>query len=304
VLLGGWRTRTTFALALAVSALAPAISQAEIVIGSDTTLPATTSHVSCTFASPPCTFLSFAVHPGNPYPARSPTKGVVTSFALKSGAQPQGGEMVRFRLGRFDTGTTLAATGAGVGPMVTLSPTLINVVSANLPIDVGDAVGIDVFSTTSAIAAQGTCGVGMGAHILYAPPLTDGGGFQPAIGNSTCELLVQATVQPSSVFGFNPKQVYTVKKKRKIILPIELPGPGGIKVSGKGLARQGGASQAGAVARTVKQAGTVKLPIKLGAKTLRKLDAAGKAALKVTVTFTPVGGEPGTQARKLKLRAS
>jgi hypothetical protein len=299
----GWRRVRAVPVVLAILALAPATSHAVIVIGSDTTLPATTTHVPCTFASPPCTFLSFAVQPGNPYPARSPTKGVVTSFALKSGAQPLAGEMVRFRLGRFETGTTLAATGAGVGPTVTLSPTLINVVPANLPIDVGDAVGIDVFSTTSAIAAQGSCGIGMGSHILYAPPLTDGGSFQPAIGNSTCELLVQATVQPSSVFGINPKQVYKVAiKKPKIILPIELPGPGGIKVFGKGVARQG-ASKGGAVTRTVNAAGTVKLRITLAAKTLRKLETAGKAALRLNVTFTPVGGKQETQTRKLKLRA-
>jgi hypothetical protein len=289
-------------VAVAILALAPATSHAVIVIGSDTTLPATTTPVSCTFA-PPCTFLTFAVHPGNEFPAKSPTKGVVTSFALKSGAQPSAGEMVRFRLGRFEPGTSLAATGAGVGPTVTLSPTLINVAPANLPIEVGDAVGIDVLSTTSAIAAQGTCGVGMGAFISYAPPLTDGGGFQPPSGNNTCELLVQATVQPSSVFGFNPKQVYKVAiKKPKIILPIELPGPGGIKVFGKGVARQG-ASKGGAVTRTVNAAGTVKLRITLAAKTLRKLETAGKAALKLNVTFAPVGGERETQTRKLKLRA-
>ena len=278
---------------LVLAALVPATSQAAIVIGSDTTLPATTTPVSCTFASPPCTFLTFAVHPGNEFPAKSPTKGVVTSFALKSGAQPSAGEMVRFRLGRFEPGTSLAATGAGVGPTVTLSPTLINVASANLPIEVGDAVGIDVLSTTSAIAAQGTCGVGMGAFISYAPPLTDGGGFQPPIGNSTCELLVQATIQPSSVFGFNPKQVYTVKKKGKIILPIELPGPGDIKVSGKGATG----------VRTVPGAGKVKLPIKLTGRTIRRLDANGKATVKVKVTFTPIGGDAGTETRKLKLKA-
>jgi hypothetical protein len=287
----GWRRVRAVPVALAILALTPATSHAVIVIGSDTTLPAGTTAESCPVA-PPCTFLTWGVHPGNEFPARSPTKGVVTSFALKSGAQPGAGEMVRFRLGRFETSSSSsAATGAGVGPTVTLSPTLINLVPANLPINVGDAVGIDVFSTTSAVS----CAFGAGFN-YYSPVLSEGGGFQPVGGGNTCELLVQATIQPSSVFGFNPKQVYKVSKKFKIVLPIELPGPGGIKVSGKGLARA-------PATRTVSEAGTVKLPLKLAAKKLRRLEVKGGGGLKVTVTFTPVGGHPGTQAFKLKLKA-
>jgi hypothetical protein len=57
------------------------------------------------------------------------------------------------------------------------------------------------------------------------------------------------------------------------------------------------------VARTVQAAGTIKLPLKLAAKKLRKLKASGRAGLKLRLAFTPVGGDPGTETLKLKLEA-
>jgi hypothetical protein len=280
-------------VALAVAALAPATSQASINVGSDLTLPASNTASSCQPSTPPCTDLLIGVHSGNPFPAKSPTKGIVTSFAIKT-AGAGAGETVTFRLGRLESGTGQAASGAGTGPTVTITGGGIHSVPANLAVQPGDYVGIDT-SRTTAFSESPQCGQPR-AFLAYHPPLTDFGSFQPPDANFTCELLLQATIQPSSVFGFNPKQVYKVSKKFKIVLAIELPGPGGIKVSGKGLARA-------PATRTVSEAGTVKLPLKLAAKKLRRLEAKGKGGLKVTVTFTPVGGDPGTQTFKLKLKA-
>jgi hypothetical protein len=280
-------------VALAVAALMPATSRASITVGSDLTLPASNTASNCQPSTPPCTDLLIGVHSGNPFPAKSPTKGIVTSFAIKT-AVTGAGETVTFRLGRLETGTGPGASGAGTGPTATNTGGGIHSVPANLAVQPGDYVGIDTSRTTAFSESPSQCGPPR-AFLAYHPPLTDFGSFQPADANFTCELLVQATIQPSSVFGFNPKQVYKVSKKFKIVLPIELPGPGGIKVSGKGLAR--------APATTVNEAGTVKLPVKLAAKKLRRLEAKGKGGLKVTVTFTPVGGDPGTQTFKLKLKA-
>jgi hypothetical protein len=280
----------------AVAALAPATSQATITIGSDLTLPTTSSSNNCILSTPPCTHVLFAVHSGNAFPRNSPTDGTIVSFGMKTGVLSGANETATFRVARA-SGDTANMTGADTGPTITLHQPGTYSFPASLPIKAGDYVGIDT-SSTRATAALSTCGnpPNSGGYFTYHPVLTNGGPFQTADANSTCELLVQAIIQPSSVFGFNPKQVYKVSKKFKIVLPIELPGPGGIKVSGKGLARA-------LATRTVSEAGTVKLSLKLAAKKMRRLEAEGKSGLKVTVTFTPVGGDPGTQTFKLKLKA-
>jgi hypothetical protein len=281
----------------AVAALAPATSQATITIGSDLTLPTTSISNNCIpLSTPPCSHVLFAVHAGNAFPRNSPTDGTIVSFGMKTGVLSGANETATFRVAR-ESGFTTEMTGAGTGPTITLHQPGSYSFPASLPIKAGDFVGIDT-SSTRASAALPTCGnpPNSGGYFTYHPVLTNGGPFQPLDANSTCELLVQATIQPSSVFGFNPKQVYKVSKKFKIVLPIELPGPGGIKVSGKGLARA-------PVKRTVSEAGTAKLSLKLAAKKLRRLEVKGKGGLKVTVTFTPVGGDPGTQTFKLKLKA-
>lgn len=290
------------------AALAPAGAHASITVGSDLTLPADSDPRDCQpLSTPPCTYLLAGAHAGNQFPAESPTKGIVTSFRIKTGASTRVGETVTFRLGQFAPVTPVRASGAGTGPTVTLHGPGVFTVPANLVVKPGDHVGIDT-SLSGAFArladACPTDASGAGV-VIFHPPLIDLAPLQLEDANGRCELLVNAEVVPSSkVFiGDQKNQKYTVNKKGKIILPIELPGPGGIKISGKGLARQGGASKAGTFARTFDAAGTVKLPLKLSRKKLQRVAAKGKGGLRLTVTFTPVGGEPGTQTVKLKLKA-
>jgi hypothetical protein len=281
------------------AALAPAGAHASITVGSDFTLPADSNPGDCQLSTPPCTYLMGGAHAGNQFPAESPTKGIVTSFRIKTGASTRVGETVIFRLGQFGPFAPTSASGAGTGPTVTLLGPGVFTVPAHLVVKPGDHLGIDTSLTGAFALFPDACPTDPSAKAFtdtFHPPLIDFGPLQVEDANGRCELLVQATIQPSSVFGFNPKQVYKVSKKFKIVLPIELPGPGGIKVSGNGLAK------AGFVTRTVSEAGTVKLPLKLAAKKLRRLEAEGKGGLKVTVTFTPVGGAPGTQTFKLKLK--
>jgi hypothetical protein len=284
---------------LLAAALAPAGAHASITVGSDLTLPVDSHPGDCQLSTPPCTYLMGGAHVGNQFPAGSPTKGIVTSFRIKTGASTPAGETVTFRLGQFGPFAPISASGAGTGPTVTLHGPGVFTVPANLVVKPGDHVGIDTSLTGAFALFPDACPTDPSAKAFthtFHPPLIDLGPLQVEDANGRCELLVQATIQPSSVFGFNPKQVYKVSKKFKIVLPVELPGPGGIKISGKGLAR-------GLATRTVSEAGTVKLPLKLAAKKLRRLEAEGKGGLKVTVTFTPVGGDPGTQTFKLKLKA-
>ncbi len=75
-------------------------------------------------------------------------------------------------------------------------------------------------------------------------------------------------------------------------LKVDVPGPGQLALAGKGL--KGAAANLSA-------AGETSLPIKPKGKLRRKLKDKGKAKVTAEVTFTPDGGEPGTQAKKVKL---
>ena len=127
------------ALALVVAALYPAAPQASITVGSDLSLPATSSSENCVLSTPPCTRLLVGVHDGNPFPAKSPADGVILSFGLKTGVLSGANETVTFRLGRVDTITFGGATGAGTGPTVTVhEPGTYSFPAANLPVKAGD----------------------------------------------------------------------------------------------------------------------------------------------------------------------
>ena len=71
--------------------------------------------------------------------------------------------------------------------------------ATDIPIRAGDRVGIDT-SLTRAFQALPCASSDGGHEFTYFPVLTDGGPFQPGDANSICELLVNATVEPSNAF--------------------------------------------------------------------------------------------------------
>jgi hypothetical protein len=96
-----------------------------------------------------------------------------------------------------------------------------------------------------------------------------------------------------------------LKRKRKqgtATLPVTVPGPGRVSLSGKGLVAQRSARAATSSAgRPVSAAGTVKLLIKARGKSKRALDRKGSVEVRVRVTYTPTGGTPNTKTAKVKL---
>jgi hypothetical protein len=97
-----------------------------------------------------------------------------------------------------------------------------------------------------------------------------------------------ACAKPSNRFKFG--KVKRNKKKGTAKLAVILPGPGKLKLSGKGV-----------VGRSLSGKGTVKLLIKAKGKKKRTLERTGKVKVKAKVTFTPTGGDPNTQAKTVKL---
>ena len=78
---------------------------------------------------------------------------------------------------------------------------------------------------------------------------------------------------------------------------MNLPGPGKVGLSGKGVATVASARSALAAGG----AGPVKLKVKPKGKTKAKLNETGKVTVKPKITYTPTGGDPNTQSIKVKL---
>jgi hypothetical protein len=105
--------------------------------------------------------------------------------------------------------------------------------------------------------------------------------------------------KPSNAFNFG--KVKHNKKKGTAILPVTVPGDGQLTLSGKGVKAAAQASSTVAGSAKAVSAGTVKLTIKSKGKARRKLNRRGRVSIKVKVTFTPTGGDPNTQQKKLGL---
>jgi hypothetical protein len=269
------------AFVLVGAAAFPSTALASIVVGSDLSEPAATpSQASvCAKAPAPCTSMLISVKQGNAYPAASPADGTVVAFDIKSG----GPGTATFRLVRLDAAVSakvLLATGAGTGPTVNLPGPGSYEFPANLQIKAGDHVGLDSSQST----AYGSCQ--MGAYSYgFEPPLADGGPLvQPQLTGS-CELLVNAVVEPSAAIVFGKGTV--ARTSGKANLALEFPSPGRLVLRGKGIKK---------VSRQIGRAGSLSLPLKISAKVRNKLTNGGGLKLKLSATFTPTGGSSATQS--------
>ena len=155
-------------------------------------------------------------------------------------------------------------------------------------------------STTRAFQALPCGSTDRGHEFTYFPVLTDGGPFQPGDANSICELLVNATVEPSNAFKVGkPSKV----RRGKAILPVTVPGPGTLKLRGKGVKPRSAGGAVAVTSQKVKKAGKVKLAVRPKGGVSGRLARTGKAGTKVKITFSPTGGVPRTKKPKLKLKS-
>jgi len=87
------------------------------------------------------------------------------------------------------------------------------------------------------------------------------------------------------------------KKKGTAQVPVTVADAGQLTLGGKGI-KTAAATKAVAVAGP----STVKLTVKPKGKTRGKLNSTGKAKVKAKITFTPNGGAPNVQTKKIKLK--
>jgi hypothetical protein len=104
---------------------------------------------------------------------------------------------------------------------------------------------------------------------------------------------------PSNEFSFGKAK----KNKRKgtAKLTVEVPGPGELELARTKKVKQD-TEQVEATVRTAQDGIEVKLKVKPKGKARKKLNRKGKAKVKAQVTFTPDGGEPNTESKRVGLK--
>lgn len=164
----------------------------------------------------------------------------------------------------------------------------LNTFSAHFQVQAGDVLGLHSDVGDCAFDAPGN-------QILFLDnsDLPDDGqaAFASDVGfrvNATAE------VTPRNDFSVGNA---TAKKNGTATLQANLPNPGDLTVSGKGL--KGSAS---AVSAKQVNAGTVTIVIRAKGKNKRKLVDNGKVTVKPTITYTPTGGSSTALKMKIKLR--
>ncbi|HET6869697.1 MAG TPA: hypothetical protein VFH80_27535 [Solirubrobacteraceae bacterium] len=103
-------------------------------------------------------------------------------------------------------------------------------------------------------------------------------------------LSVSPSAKPSNSFALSKPKLN--RRSGSAVLIATVPGPGTLRLAGRRIKP---------LSRSVAGPGTVKLTIKGQPSTGRRLARTGKATITVEVTYTPTGGDPNTESKKLTL---
>jgi virginiamycin B lyase len=145
------------------------------------------------------------------------------------------------------------------------------------------------FETTKA-----STGLKVGAAPVVKSTPTCAPGFTPSGDPPVCkEPPRPVTTQPAAPKPFSRGRATINRKNGTAALPVYLPGPGKVVVSGAGLVK---------VTKTVTTAGNLKITVKATGGARKTLGRKGHVSLKVKVTYTPSsGGKPSTTMVPVRL---
>jgi hypothetical protein len=263
----------------------PAAASATITIGSNLGREPDVG-TSC---NPSCTQVQASLSSALSAPGGvvSPVNGTVVMWRVRTGVtntSPSALQVVRV----LANGTAVAtATSATVTPPVSV----IQPYAAQLPIGVGESIGISCCLNTSSKIFVNEPGAAQ--RNSYLPALVNGGSPQPQfIGSpSPYETAINADIEPTATLSS-----VKAKPKRggKIKVTMVVPNPGTLFASGKGLHSS--------PRQQVPAAGPFSLIVKPYFVTKRKLAAGKTVKRKLKLTFTPTGGSAAVQALKVKLK--
>jgi hypothetical protein len=219
-----------------------------------------------------------------------PASGTITTWSNRTDSAHSG--LLSLRIYRkVGDPATYQLVGSD-GPRQMESNTLNTIFGLSIPVKLGDVLGLrntDVHTACS-FPAPGE------SYLVQTGNLAVGesGTFNPA---SNARLNVSAVLVPTNTFALGK-----LKRKRNgtAILTVNVPNPGTLSISGKGV-KSAGAGQA-LVAKAVTAPGEVKLKIRAKGKKRTKLNATGKVRVNPRVTYAPTGGDASTQSTRVKLK--
>jgi hypothetical protein len=215
----------------------------------------------------------------------------VSSWTTWGGPEPD--EQMTMKMFRAVPGQTDRYQVVGHAGPRTVSPggTAGNTFPANIPVKPGDLLGLHATTRDWCLfIAPGE------ENFYYLGDLADNASAAFTSYTLGFRLNIQAVVSPTNAFSIVGTQ--RNKKKGTATLTVNVPNPGELTGSGKGVKVAGAA----VIGKTVTAPGNVKLTIKAKGKKKQKLNETGKAKVNPKITYTPTGGDPSTQSRKLKLK--
>lgn len=183
------------------------------------------------------------------------------------------------------------------GPRAIIGGT-VNTFATDLPVQAGEFLGLGFQAGTAPNDCVFGSTIGDWTRIGF---MNDGetsaaGEFHAQVGLVN----VSAVIEPSHHFTIGPTK--RNRKRGTATIEVTVPGPGSLALSGNGVRAQQASRRGPLAAKTVDAAGLVKLPVKAKGRKRARLDQAGRVRVRISITYTPTGGSPETQKRKLKLR--
>jgi hypothetical protein len=218
----------------------------------------------------------------------SPVNGTVVRWRIRVGARTR---VANLRIIRPLGGGLF--TGAGTSASVTPPTAATTSYDVQLPIRIGDYIGIDccdpgVFEPDAAFFVTGNGAV----RNEWQPRLADGGSGRAPLRTNAYEVALNAVINPISTFTLDA--IRPNKRKGTATITANVPNPGELTGAGKGV-------NAAVVSRKVRAPGRVRLKIEAKGKKKRKLNSTGKVKVTPEITYAPTGGSASTQSVTVKL---
>lgn len=242
--------------------------------------------------SPRPTFSNVALASGLQAPGglSSPVNGTVVRWRIRVGDStgPTNLRIIRPLGGGFFTG---AGTSASVTPPMHATTTY----ASDLPIRIGDYIGLDCCSSGPPGAEFFVSDVPAIRDEWQQPSLADGGPGRPPANANLYEIALNADIATT----FTVNAIRHHRKTGTATLTLTVAFAGELTGTGKGIK----VADAAAKSMTVSAPGSVQLLIKAtGRKQKKKLNSTGKVKVKPEITYAPIGGEPATKPVMVKLK--
>jgi hypothetical protein len=282
-----------FALAalLAALLLAASVSPAGAVVTVGSNLKRVPDSAANYSPRPTFSNVSLASDRQAPGGLSSPVNGTVVRWWIRVGDVTR---VTNFRIIRSQ-GRGLF-TGAGTSPSVTPPIHATTSYDVQLPIQIGDYIGLDCcdpdfFEPEGEFFVTGNAAV----RNEWQPGLADAGQGRAPLRTNPYEIALNAEINPTSTFTLGA--ITHNKKTGTATIAVNVPNPGELTGSGRSVK----VANAAVTSKQVRAPGRVRLLIKAKGRKKRKLNSTGKVKVRPEITYTPTGGSPNTWSVKVKL---